>query len=1424
MASLVLSVVGSVFGGPLGGAIGAAIGGFIDRAIFTPTTKTRSETEGARLKSVNIMESTEGAPIPIVYGRTRVSGQIIWATKFLETIKTTTNETRTGGKGGGVGGGSSQTQVTKEYLYSCSVAVAIGEGYIGRMDRVWADGNLVDLAKVEDGFPIIYRYYPGTESQVADTHILSKEGADNSPGYRGTAYVVFENLLLKNFGNRIPQFTFEVTRNLGITNTDAMEYLVRAVTLIPASGEFVYSTQKITTNNGSTYYTDPYTHETTQTSAGVDGVDNKINTLQGADFPIAMDQMQQAMPYCNTVALVVGWFGDDLRADFCTIKPGIEDPSRTTKPLAWGVAGYDRASAHQVSQTNGKYNYGGTPSDNCVIEAIQHLKARGFRVIFYPFIFMDIPSGNTLPNPYSANSASVGQAVHPWRGRITCSPAAGQAGTVDKTAAAATQINSLFDNWYAPFITHYANLCVTAGGVHGFLIGSEYIGMSQVRSAAGQGPYPFVDKMVTLAATVKGIVGVGCKVGYAADWSEYNSHRPSDGSNDLIFNLDPLWSSSNIDFIGIDNYMPIADWRDGTSHLDYVPGRTIYDRDYLRSNIASGEGFDWFYASQNDRNGQVRTPITDGAYSKPWVYRQKDLKGWWTNYHVNRVGGTEVATTAWTPQSKQFWFTELGCPAIDKGANQPNSFYDPKSSESFFPYFSHGWRDDLMQRAFLEATMSYWFQTGTTYNPTSSYYGGPMVDPLSIFVWTWDARPFPFYPKVSAKWGDVANWDRGHWLNGRAGLPEAKQIIKDILNKQGFHDYNVDDVYGTVTGYVIDQSMSARQAIEPLGAAFFFDGIESNGKIIFRSRNKQPVMTIAGSDLVLGESDNDGNENPPFSVTRGQESELPSKMKLGYFDAAADYRMALAHSRRLSTTSKREAQSSLPFVMEQAEALGIAETLLIEQWAARETAKFVLPPNSLAVEPGDVVNAILDGKPWNFRITTISDSHVREAEAVATDVGVYQRHAGALRSYDGRLVLASGTTQSAGFTATRITSVSAGTNVISGSDLQFLQVGQPVYGVGVPPGTTITYAHPSGSYITVSNNITVTDPNSTISFGNQPPPNLPGGTTQTHQNYGSSNLVFLDLPILTGLEDPVQPYAVAYANPWKEQALLRSINGVSYTANQTLEVAGIMGLIQDPIPSYGVTGRWDNLTKIKVTLMNEQDQLLSKPDVDVLAGANVAFLEHQNYEWEVVQFATATLVGARTYELTRVLRGQAGTEHLAQNTIPALARFVFLSEALEKVGLAIGERNSPFYWKYGPVGTDQSDPAYQTVQRGFKGVGLRPYSPVNIRVDKVLATNDLNLSWMRRARKGGDDWNAAEIPLNEDFERYRVQVFTSDGVTLKRTEVIDASVTWVYTAANQVADFGAVQSQLYVKVSQYGPQFGDYGIAGGGLTQIRSYI
>src|SRR5690606_10641230 len=138
-----------------------------------------------------------------------------------------------------------------------------------------------------------------------------------------------------------------------------------------------------------------------------------------------------------------------------------------------------------------------------------------------------------------------------------------------------------------------------AGGVDAFCIGSEMRGLTQIR--ADGHAFPAVIALRQLAADVRAVLGPGVKIGYAADWSEYSGYNSPDGNR--YFHLDPLWADDAIDFVGIDNYMPLSDWREGEGHADAHWG-SIYNLDYLKANVAGGEGFDWYYAGSEAEAAQ----------------------------------------------------------------------------------------------------------------------------------------------------------------------------------------------------------------------------------------------------------------------------------------------------------------------------------------------------------------------------------------------------------------------------------------------------------------------------------------------------------------------------------------------------------------------------------------------------------------------------------------------------------------------------------------------------------------------------------------------------------------------------------------------------------------------------------------------------
>lgn len=197
---------GSVIGGSFGIGLGWLVGSTIGQLLFGGGEDT--VREGPRLGDLQVQSSTYGRAIPIIYGNARVAGNVIWATDIREVR----NEER---QGGGKGGGPSVTTITYEYFGR--FAVALCEGEVEAVRRVWADGKLIlDYSDTAEGGRRykhginIYRVYKGSEDQPPDPLIEADKGADSVPAHRGLCYIVFEDLPLRDFGNRLPNITAEV--------------------------------------------------------------------------------------------------------------------------------------------------------------------------------------------------------------------------------------------------------------------------------------------------------------------------------------------------------------------------------------------------------------------------------------------------------------------------------------------------------------------------------------------------------------------------------------------------------------------------------------------------------------------------------------------------------------------------------------------------------------------------------------------------------------------------------------------------------------------------------------------------------------------------------------------------------------------------------------------------------------------------------------------------------------------------------------------------------------------------------------------------------------------------------------------------------------------------------------------------------------
>ena len=574
MANIILPVVGGAVGFILGGPTGALLGanlGAIASGAFAKSQRVQLPTqEGPRLAELRAQTSTYGNVIPRIYGTMRQAGNVIWSTDIKEVRSEHTTTQGGGGKGGG-GRSPTVSQTTVTYAYYVSIAIAICEGPVDEIIRVWADAKCLTETVLTSNKGQ-YNVHLGDETQQPDDIIAKYKAAGTFPAYRGLAYVVIEDFPLADCGNRIPNFSFEVRRSVRFK--PSVEDKIKEIVMIPGSGEFVYSTSVCTKQEVIKLKTKEIPYKGRKSI-------NMHNYEGKADVVLAIDQMLKTLPNIEWVALVVTWFATSTNAAKCEIIPKVEFHGNTKiYPQEWQVAGFIRESAAEVLRfDDDTLIYGGTPSDNTILEVIKELKGRRIKVMLYPMLFVD----------------QIKPEAKPWRGRIKPNSADTANNWFTKT------------NGYNRFIAHYATL--TKGHVEAFVIGSELVSMTSFRD--GQN-FPAVNQLVNLASTIKNIVGSSTKVTYAADWSEY--HHAENG----WYNLDPLWSSPNIDFVGIDAYFPLT---------EDLPQSQITEEEIIKA-WEQGEGWDYYCMDNRARKENFQD----------FDYAWKNLEYWWNNTHRNPDG------------------------------------------------------------------------------------------------------------------------------------------------------------------------------------------------------------------------------------------------------------------------------------------------------------------------------------------------------------------------------------------------------------------------------------------------------------------------------------------------------------------------------------------------------------------------------------------------------------------------------------------------------------------------------------------------------------------------------------------------------------------------------------------------------------------
>jgi len=866
------SSLGSTIGNSFGGGIFSSIGRFAGKMLSEYLDQLNHEpNEYDQIKnfkdSFKYVTANYGDPIALIFGTARVNGKIIWADKIKEVENSTKHKEYFP-----YFNNLKSTTTFTEYSYFFSFAVSICEGEISEINRVWANDEIINLGKYN------FRLYTGSEAQSPDPLIESCNGIGKTPAFRSLSYIVFEELPLEDFGNVIPSFSFEVTRKPNIYLSDnyvKVENLVKAINMIPGSGEFVYDTE-VQYKTQESSFGGIVNHEAI----------NSHNHYNIADSVYSLNQLQNTCPNIKWIAPVVSWFGDSLDISHCSIKPAIEfnDPL-TSYSSAWQVGHYTRENAKIISKDgNNNPNYGGSVNDASLVRYLMELKRRNLKIMFYPMFFMDLPG-------------------KPWRGHVSGS---------------AEAVSNFFrkSQGYNNFILHYARL--VKDYVDAFIIGSELIGITSITDSANN--FPAVNELCNLACSVKEIVGSKVQVTYAADWSEY--HHTSGG----WYNLDPLFASPYIDFVGIDAYFPL------TSSLS-----SQITKEEIIQGCHSGEGYDYYL------DGSGNKQALSAAYA--W----KNVKYWWENQHYNPDG----RQTAWQPKMKKIWFTEFGFPSIDKAPNQPNVFFDPKCTDGGTPKYSSAGTDFSVQRTAIKGFLEYW--------QTQEYIE-------EMFLWTWDARPYPAWPHGNI-WSDNHLWEKGHWVNGKFGACSLAEIIIELSNRCGIdiRKINISTIDEVVDGFILNKILSAIDAINSLRIFYFFDIIANeHEKIQFLKRGSGNLEYISDNALIKL------SDNSYLKQTEIPEENIIGKLNINFIDRFDNYNNCYTYISNESVSNSPTLNVKIPIILSLPEIERIGGLILKNASIESKVIKFLIPTIFHEFKPGDFLILHYRKSKYQIRIININ--------------------------------------------------------------------------------------------------------------------------------------------------------------------------------------------------------------------------------------------------------------------------------------------------------------------------------------------------------------------------------------------------------------------------------------------------------------------
>lgn len=1315
--------------------------------------------QGPRLGDLKVQSSTYGNAIPIVYGSMRLAGNMIWSTPIIETAHVTSQES------GGKGFGGSQTVNNTSYTYSQSFAIALCEGVIIGVRKIWANGEIIynvaddadiDTLAASNANVAGIRFYTGSETQQPDARIQADVGAANCPAYRGLAYVVFEDLQLADYGNRTPNLEFEVV-GMGTvqaapwnSKTAAAQFSARH-----SHAAFVFNNLMYVVggwsgealNNDVWASSDGVSWSLVTDSAFFDGrasfttvvLNGSVYAIGGAnafaladvwssDDGINWAHLTSGQPFSsrfsarfghtsvvlNGLMFVIGGFDGDYRNDVWSSPDGVHWTQRTAN------AGFSGRTNHASVVLNGlMYVIGGVSG----VELKNDVWSSADGITWTqetaaaPFSTRQYHAAVTINGKMYVISGGVGADVWSSTNGIAWALETAAAEFNNRTGHAAIALNGMV-----------------------YMIGGQ-------ESAADKNDvwaWPAGDVVVKTAPTLDTIVSDLCQRAGLL-WSNPVVTVPADDS----------WTLETADAgfavriypaaVALDSVMYLiggqggssvfndvwsspdgANWVQKTVAADFAAryGHAAIALNGLMYVIGGAYGLTLNNDVWSSMDGVTWTQETAAAdFSARYMHAAVVLDsvlyviGGYDGDYKNDVWSS-VDGINWTQQTAAAGFT----PRAYLGAVAVNGLIYVIGGQDASGYINDVWSSpDGISWTLVTATAGFSARdsrAAVALDGLMYVIGGWDAVGFNSDVWsspdgeTWTQRPGDDFSARTAHAAVALN--SSLYVTAGYDGDQKNDVWSWYAGGQSIGDSNseidvTDLASDAVDGYMVAKNGAARAAIEPLMQAFYFDAIESGGQVKFVKRGQAPSVSIPEDDLAAHAY---GAAVPDSLITdRAQEMELPVEISIQYLDRDAAYGVGTQYARRLTTPSRNKTAMQLQMSLSASKAKQIVDVLLYDAWTARTRFTFALSNKYAFLEPTDVVQVTKGGRTYTARLTDKDEAAgIHSYTAVLEDAQIYSQNAVA---------------------------------------------------ASLPaPVETVTMI-------------------------------------------GPTHLQLLDIPLLRDQDDGVGFYAAAcgYLAGWRGAQLFKSIDaGASYEQyGPTFLKASSIGSASDVLGDFTGGNIFDESNTVTVRLIN--GTLASLTELAVLNGGNVALLGD-----EIIQFKNAVLADANTYTLSGLLRGRQGTEW-AMSEHSAGERFVLLSAGTTYIEQAVSsELGLARKYRAATLGGYLAD----SVETEFthNAVAQKCYAPAQLGGGRD-ADGNITLNWVRRSRIAGG-WNSfTDVPLGEAAESYVIEIYTAaDYATLKRT-LASTTPTVQYTSAQQVEDFGANQSVIYWRVAQVSAAVGN---------------